>query len=134
MTTVTRFEDLIAWQEARKLIQLAYKISSEGSFSKDFEMRDQLRSAALSAMTNIAEGFDNESSVEFARFLGMARRSSVEVQSLCYAAMDVKHITEEVFQTCYDQAKKTKAIIGGLKKAVLKNPRRPAKPSTVIKT
>ncbi len=64
----------------------------------------------------------------------MARRSSVEVQSLCYAAMDVKHITEEVFQTCYDQAKKTKAIIGGLKKAVLKNPRRPAKPSTVIKT
>ncbi len=134
MTTVTRFEDLIAWQEARKLMQLAYKISSEGSFSKDFEMRDQLRSAALSAMTNIAEGFDNESSVEFARFLGMARRSSVEVQSLCYAAMDVKHITEEVFQTCYDQAKKTKAIIGGLKKAVLKNPRRPAKPSTVIKT
>lgn len=134
MTTVTRFEDLIAWQEARKLMQLAYKISSEGSFSKDFEMRDQLRSAALSAMTNVAEGFDNESSVEFARFLGMARRSSVEVQSLCYAAMDVKHITEEVFQTCYDQAKKTKAIIGGLKKAVLKNPRRPAKPSTVIKT
>ncbi len=129
MTAVTRFEDLIAWQEARKLMQLAYKISSEGSFSKDFEMRDQLRSAALSAMTNIAEGFDNESSVEFARFLGMARRSSVEVQSLCYAAMDVKHITEDVFQTCYDQAKKTKAIIGGLKKAVLKNPHRPAKPS-----
>ncbi len=129
MTAVTRFEDLIAWQEARKLMQLAYKISSEGSFSKDFEMRDQLRSAALSAMTNIAEGFDNESSVEFARFLGMARRSSVEVQSLCYAAMDVKHITEDVFQTCYDQAKKTNAIIGGLKKAVLKNPHHPAKPS-----
>ncbi len=130
MTAVTRFEDLIAWQEARKLMQLAYKISSEGSFSKDFEMRDQFRAAALSAMTNIAEGFDNESSVEFARFLGMARCSSVEVQSLCYAAMDVKHITEDVFQTCYDQAKKTKAIIGGLKKAVLKNPHRLAKPST----
>lgn len=130
MTAITRFEDLIAWQEARKLMQMTYKISSEGSFSKDFEMRDQFRAAALSAMTNIAEGFDNESSVEFARFLGMARRSSVEVQSLCYAAMDVKHITEDVFQTCYDQAKKTKAIIGGLKKAVLKNPHRPAKPST----
>lgn len=119
MTAVTRFEDLIAWQEARKLMQMTYKISSEGSFSKDFEMRDQFRAAALSAMTNIAEGFDNESSVEFARFLGMARRSSVEVQPLCYAAMDVKHITDDVFQTCYDQAKKNKAIIGGLKKAVL---------------
>ena len=128
MTAVTRFEDLIAWQEARKLMQLAYKVTSEGAFAKDFEMRDQFRSAALSSMTNIAEGFDNESSAEFARFLGMARRSAVEVQSLCYAALDVKHITQEVFQVCYDQAKKTKAIIGGLKQSVLKNPRRPAKP------
>jgi four helix bundle protein len=131
MTAVTRFEDLIAWQEARKLMQLAYRITSEGQFVKDFEMRDQLRSAALSAMTNIAEGFDNESSVEFARFLGIARRSAVEVQSLCYAALDVQYITQDVFQTCYEQAKKTKAIIGGLKQSVLKNPRRPSKPSTV---
>jgi four helix bundle protein len=130
MTAVTRFEDLIAWQEARKLMQLAYKVTSEGSFAKDFEMRDQFRSAALSAMTNVAEGFDNESTVEFARFLGMARRSAVEVQSLCYAALDVNHINQDIFQTCYDQAKKTKAIIGGLKQSILKNPRRPAKPSS----
>jgi len=116
MTAVTRFEDLIAWQEARKLMQLAYRVSSEESFVKDFEMRDPFRGAALSVMTNIAEGFDNESSVGFARFLGMARRSAVEVQSLCYAALDVKHITLETFQACYDQAKKTQAIIGGLKK------------------
>ena len=129
MTAVTRFEDLIAWQEARKLMQLAYKVTSDGSFAKDFEMRDQFRSAALSSMTNIAEGFDNESSVEFARFLGMARRSAVEVQSLCYATLDVMHINQDVFQLCYDQAKKTKAIIGGLKQSVLKNPRRPNKPS-----
>ncbi len=131
MTAVTRFEDLIAWQEARILVQLAYKVTSEGTFAKDFEMRDQLRAAALSAMTNIAEGFDNESSVEFARFLGMARRSAVEVQSLCYAALDVNHLTEKDFQICYNQAKKTQAIIGGLKKAVLKNPHRPAKPSPI---
>lgn len=130
MTAVTRFEDLIAWQEARKLMQLAYKVTSEGSFAKDFEMRDQFRAASLSSMTNIAEGFDNESSAEFARFLGMARRSAVEVQSLCYAALDVKHISPDVFQNCYDQAKKTKAIIGGLKQSVLKNPRRPNKPSS----
>jgi four helix bundle protein len=129
MTAVTRFEDLIAWQEARKLMQLAYKVTSEGPFAKDFEMRDQFRSAALSSMTNIAEGFDNESSAEFARFLGMARRSAVEVQSLCYAALDVKHITVDIFQVCYDQAKKTKAIIGGLKQSVLKHPRRPNRPS-----
>ena len=130
MTAVTRFEDLIAWQEARKLMQLAYKVTAEGSFARDFEMRDQIRAAALSSMTNIAEGFDNESSVEFARFPGMARRSAVEVQSLCYAALDVTHINQEVFQACYDQAKKTKAIIGGLKESVLKNPCRPNNPSS----
>jgi len=130
MTAVQRFEDLIAWQEARKLTKMAYDISSAGSFAKDFEMRDQIRSAAFSVMTNIAEGFDNESSVEFARFLGMARRSTVEVQSLLYAALDAKHIDEDIFQSFYDQAKKTKAIIGGVKQAVLKNPHRPSQPST----
>jgi four helix bundle protein len=81
-------------------------------------------------MTNIAEGFDNESTVEFARFLGMARRSAVEVQSLLYVALDATYIKDETFKTHYDQARKTQAIIGGLKKSILKNPRRPAKPST----
>ena len=129
MTAVTKFEDLIAWQEARKLVNMIYKVASEGAFSKDFGLKDQIQTAAVSSMTNIAEGFDNESTVEFARFLGMARRSAVEVQSLLYIALDVKYIKEDVFKAHYDQAKKTQAIIGGLKKSVLKNPRRPDKPT-----
>ena len=75
-------------------------------------------------MTNIAEGFDCESTAEFARFLGIARRSVVEVQSLLYAALDVEHIKEETFKVHYEQAKKTKVLIGGLKQSILKNPRR----------
>jgi four helix bundle protein len=89
-------------------------------------MRDQIQRADVSGMTNIAEGFDCESTAEFARFLGIARRSVVEVQSLLYAAMDVEHIKEEVFKTHYEQAKKTKALVGGLKQSILKNPRRPS--------
>jgi four helix bundle protein len=130
MTAVTKFEDLIAWQEARKLVNMVYKISSDGAFSKDFGLKDQIQTAAVSSMTNIAEGFDNESTVEFARFLGMARRSAVEVQSLLYVALDAKYIKEDVFKAHYDQAKKTQAIIGGLKKSILKNPRRPNRPTT----
>ena len=130
MTTITKFEGLIAWQEARKLVRMIYKITSDGLFSKDFGLKDQIQRAAVSAMTNIAEGFDNESTVEFARFLGMARRSAVEVQSLLYVALDVNYIKEETFKTHYDQARKTQAIIGGLKKAILKNPHRPNKPAT----
>lgn len=134
MTAVTRFEDLIAWQEARKLVRMIYKITSDGLFSKDFGLKGQIQTAAVSAMTNIAEGFDNESTVEFARFLGMARRSAVEVQSLLYVALDASYIREESFKAHYDQAKKTQAIIGGLKKGILKNPHRPAKPSTTSKS
>jgi four helix bundle protein len=87
-------------------------------------MRDQIQRASVSAMTNIAEGFDCESTAEFARFLGFARRSAVEVQSLLYAALDVEHIKQEVFKSHYEPAKKCKALIGGLKQVILKNPRR----------
>ena len=124
MAAITKFEDLIAWQEARTLVKMVYKLTSDGSFSKDFGMRDQIQRASVSTMTNIAEGFDCESTAEFARFLGFARRSAVEVQSLLYAALDVEHIKQDVFKSHYEQAKKCKALIGGLKQGILKNPRR----------
>ena len=130
MTAVTKFEDLIAWQEARRLVSMIYKITSDGLFSRDFGLKDQIQRAAVSSMTNIAEGFDNESTVEFARFLGMARRSAVEVQSLIYVALDANYVDEESFKTHFDQARKTQAIIGGLKKGIMKNPRRPNRPAT----
>lgn len=102
MATITKFEDLIAWQEARALVKMVYKLTSDGPFSKDFGMRDQIQRASVSIMTNIAEGFDCESTAEFARFLGIARRSAVEVQSLFYAALDVDHIKQDVFKSHYE--------------------------------
>src|SRR5215211_6124008 len=123
MTSITKFEDLIAWQEARTLVKMIYGLTSDGTFSKDFGMRDQIQRAAVSVMTNIAEGFDCESTAEFARFLGIVRRSAVEVHSLLYAALDVGHIKQDVFKFHYEQAKKCKALIGGLKQGILKNPR-----------
>jgi four helix bundle protein len=124
MASITKFEDLHAWQEARKLVKTVYKITSDGAFAKDYGLRDQIQRASVSVMTNIAEGFDCESTAEFARFLGIARRSAVEVQSLLYAALDVEHIQQDIFESFYEQAKKCKALIGGLKQGILKNPRR----------
>jgi four helix bundle protein len=69
-------------------------------------------------MTNIAEGFDCESKAEFARFLGIARRSAVEVQSLLYAALDTGQISAGQFEQHYEQARKTKALIGGFRHAL----------------
>ena len=65
---------------------MIYKMSSAGALAKDFGMRDQIQRAGVSGMTNIAEGFDCESTAEFSRFLGIARRAIVGVQSLLYAA------------------------------------------------
>ncbi len=73
MAMISRFEDIQAWQEARQLVKMVYKLTNTGMFAKDFGLRDQIQHASVSAMTNIAEGFDCESKVEFARFLGIAR-------------------------------------------------------------
>lgn len=118
MALIRKFEEIIAWQEARKLVASIYKLTNTGALAKDFGMRDQIQRAAISAMTNIAEGFDCESKKEFARFLGIARRSAVEVQSLLYVALDIGYINEQSFKTEYQQAEKTKAIIGGLKHSI----------------
>ena len=120
MALVSRFEDIHGWQEARKLAKMIYGLTNSNAFSKDFGLRDQIQRAAVSAMANIAEGFDCDSNVEFARFLGIARRSAVEVQSLLYAALDVGYISDAIFQEHYDQAQKTKALIGGFKHSLKK--------------
>jgi four helix bundle protein len=120
MAMITRFEDIQAWQEVRKLVKMIYQLTNSGMFAKDFGLRDQIQRAAVSSMTNIAEGFDCESKAEFARFLGFARRSAVEVQSLLYAAFDIQYITETELKEYYEQARKTKALIGGFKHSLKK--------------
>lgn len=117
---ITKFEEIRAWQEARTLVKMIYALTGEGRFARDFGLRDQIRRAAVSVMANIAEGFDCESNTEFARFLGIARRSAVEVQSLLYAALDVGHIAQEDFKANYEQAGKTKAMISAFKSAMPK--------------
>lgn len=120
MAMIQRFEDIQAWQEARILVKMIYQLTNKEKFSKDYGMRDQIRRASVSVMNNIAEGFDCESKIEFARFLGIARRSAVEVQSLLYAAMDVEYINQTEFDLHYEQARKAKALVGGFKRSLTK--------------
>ena len=121
MAMISRFEDIQAWQEARQLVKMIYKLTSSGTFSKDYGLRDQIQRASVFTMTNSAEGFDCESKAEFGRFLGFARCSAVEVQSLLYAAFDIEHITESQFKEHYEKARKTKALIGGFKHSLSKS-------------
>lgn len=99
---------------------MIYSLTNKDIFSKDFGMRDQIRRASVSMMANIAEGFDCESKIELARFLGIARRSAVEVQSILYAALDTVYIRQEEFDLHCEQARKAKALIGGFKHSLTK--------------
>jgi four helix bundle protein len=117
---VDRFEDLIAWQKARQLAAEVYRISAQGDFSRDFGLRDQIRRAAVSAMSNIAEGFDRGSRSEFHQYLVIAKASCAEVRSQLYVAQDVGYIDQEIFDTVSSSAAELSRIIGGLRAAVQK--------------
>ncbi|MDH5507215.1 MAG: four helix bundle protein [Anaerolineae bacterium] len=121
MPTINRFEDINAWQAARLLVNLVYKFTKSGMFAEDQGLRDQIRRAAGSSMHNIAEGFDAGSNAEFIRFLRYALRSTSEVQSQLYTALDQQYVSEVEFQTIYDQAKNTKQLIHGFISYLVKN-------------
>lgn len=117
---IERFEDLIAWQKARQLAAEIYRISAQSDFSRDFSLRDQIRRAAVSAMSNIAEGFDRGSRSEFHQFLVIAKASCAEVRSQLYVAQDVGYIDQKTFEIVSDSTNELLRIIGGLRAAVQK--------------
>lgn len=111
MATVKRFEEIKAWQEARVLAKMVYEVTQSGSFAKDFGLRDQIRRAAVSVGSNIAEGFERNGNKEFAKFLWIAKGSAGEVVSQLYTAFDVNYITEEQLTQLANQASKCSYLI-----------------------
>lgn len=109
---IQRFEDIRGWQLARELPHEVYKTTNNGSFSKDWGLRDQINRATGSAMDNIAEGFDAGSNADFSRFLRYAQRSCSEVASQLYRAFDRGHITQREFDKLFDQATHARSAIG----------------------
>lgn len=115
---VSRFEDLIAWQKARELSVAIYKVTSTGKFERDFGLKDQIRRAVVSIMSNIAEGFERNSPADFHRFLVIAKASCAEVRSQLYLAYDIEYLTQADFDRLMTQANELARIIGGLRKSV----------------
>jgi four helix bundle protein len=115
---VQRFEDLIAWQRARQLTADIYSLTANGSFARDFGLRDQIQRAAVSVMSNVAEGFDRGSRAEFHQFLVIAKASCAEVRSQLYVALDIGHINEADFNRLRDLTEEVSKIIGGLRAAI----------------
>lgn len=112
---VRRFEDLIAWQRARRLTADIYKISRNADFARDFGLRDQIRRAAVSVMSNIAEGFERNRQSEFHQFLSIAKASCGEVRAQLYVAYDVGYLDQTSLNGLQSQAEEVSRIISGLK-------------------
>ena len=104
MATVKQFEDLNVWQESRQLVAAIYAVSKARGFSADFGLRDQIRRAAVSTVSNIAEGFERGSRKEFVQFLNIAKGSNGEVRSQLCVAMDQKYIGEAEFNSLRESA------------------------------
>jgi four helix bundle protein len=97
MASFKRFEDIEAWQIARQLTGDVYAQTRTGGFAKDFALRDQIRRAANSIMSNIAEGYESRTRSLFIDLLGRAKGSCGEVRSQLYVALDAGHISETDF-------------------------------------
>lgn len=115
---VEQFEDLVAWQKARELTKAIYHITKKEEFAKDYGLRDQIRRAAVSVMSNIAEGFECANPNEFHHFLVMAKASCAEVRSQLYVALDANYLSQNEFTQLHNQSQEVSRIIGGLRASV----------------
>ena len=114
MGTFKTFEEIEAWQQARTLAKMVYEAFSKGAFERDFALRDQIRRAAVSVMSNIAEGFGRGGAREFVQFLSVARGSASEVSAQLYVALDQGYVSKENFGQLQEQATRTGSVISGL--------------------
>jgi four helix bundle protein len=113
MATIQRFEDLMSWQKAREMNRLIYSVTKTGGFAKDFGLRDQIRRASISIMSNLAEGFERGGDKEFVQFLSNAKAFCGEVRSQLYTALDGDYLTTAGFKELYERSIEVSRLISG---------------------
>jgi four helix bundle protein len=114
MAKVSKFEDLDAWKASREITRLIYSLSSNVLFAKDFALTNQIRRAAISILSNIAEGFERNGDKEFIQFLTVAKGSCGEVRAQLYVALDQGYVDQDSFLTIKSRLEETSRMISGL--------------------
>ena len=123
MAGITRFEEIEGWKTARQLTIMIYRYSEQGVFAKDYGLKDQIRRASVSIMSNIAEGFESRTDVQFINYLGHAKASAGEVRSQLYIALDMKYISQEQFHEAFELADKAARQVNRFATYLGSNPR-----------
>ena len=114
MAKIKTVGDLVAWQKAEALAELVYSACRSGELARDFGLRDQMQRAAVSVMSNIAEGFERKTTADFSQFLYIAKGSLGELKSQLFLAARLKFIPPSVFASTHTLAEETGRIIAGL--------------------
>jgi four helix bundle protein len=109
-----RFEDIEAWKLGRELTRAIYRHSKRGAFASDRALREQIRAAAISVTSNIAEGYERDGNSEFIHALSVAKGSCGEVRSQLSVALDENYITEAQYNELAELAQRTSRLIAGL--------------------
>jgi four helix bundle protein len=99
MSKIKKLEDIESWKSARRLTKQIYEITAAGEFTRDFGLKDQIRRASVSTLSNIAEGFERGGDQEFLQFLSVAKGSCGEVRAQLYVALDQGYLSAETFET-----------------------------------
>jgi four helix bundle protein len=118
---IKKFEDLESWKKARKLTNRVYEATAAGSFTRDFGLKDQIRRASISILSNIAEGFERGGDKEFLQFLAIAKGSCGEVRAQLYVAVDQGYLSQDLFERLFNNADEIGRMISGLMKYLSKS-------------
>jgi len=112
---ISKFEDIISWQKARKLTVKVYHTFEN---TNDFGYKNQIERASVSIMNNIAEGFDRKSNKEFSHFLYIAKGSCAEVRSMLYLAKDLNKIEDKKHKEFHELTIEISKLLSGLIKTL----------------
>src|SRR5260370_18999053 len=113
MAKIKRFEDIESWKGARRLTNQIYEVTSTGNFARDFGLKDQIRRASVSVLSNIAEGFERGGDNEFLQFLAVAKGSCGEARAQLYVALDQGYLSVDQFDTLFRAATEVSQLISG---------------------
>jgi len=125
MAKVKKFEENQSWKKARSLTKQIYTATLAGAFAKDFGLRDQIRRAAVSILSNIAEGFERGGDREFLRFLAIAKGSPGELRAQLYVALDQHYLSQNQFESLSQEAIEISQLISGFMRYLKKPDLRP---------
>lgn len=113
MAVAKRFEDLDVWIAAKDASVMIYKITENESLKKDFGLKDQIRRASISIISNIAEGFERNGNKEFIQFLSIAKGSAGEVRAQLYIIKELEFINEEEFNLLNEKVTQVSKMLSG---------------------